>query len=87
MWLDTGIGPGKKYLEYKSDDLSDASSPSEMEFVLKFSICQNDKACQTEESDDKVDLKCIEDDAEIKKKVRCLDLISLVLYFCFSIVT
>lgn len=46
MLLETEFGQSKKYWEYKVED----STPSpELEFVLKFSICQNDKACQTEE--------------------------------------
>ncbi|KAJ8961959.1 hypothetical protein NQ314_005861 [Rhamnusium bicolor] len=46
MMLENEYGQSKKYLEYK---LEDSPSP-DMEFVLKFSICQNDKACQTEEA-------------------------------------
>lgn len=46
MLLETEFGQSKKYWEYKLEN----STPSpELEFVLKFSICQNDKACQTEE--------------------------------------
>lgn len=71
MWLETGFGQGKKYLEYKPEDLLDSSSTSsDMEFVLKFSICQNDKACQTEESQEKIEINCFEDDTEIKDLVR-----------------
>lgn len=70
MWLETGFGQGKKYLEYKSESLLDSSMPSEMEFVLKFSICQNDKACQTEESQEKNNMDHIEDDTEVKDLVR-----------------
>lgn len=60
MWLETGYGQGKKYLEYKSDNSSDSTTLSGEEFVLKFSICQNDKACQTEELlDEKTDTNCV----------------------------
>lgn len=59
MLVETGFGQSKKYLKYKCEDVLDSSSTaSEMEFVLKFSICQNDKGCQTEESpeEDKVEV-------------------------------
>lgn len=60
MWLETGFGPGKKYLEYKPEDSSFASTmSSDLEFVLKFCICQNDKACQTEDlPDEKIGNNC-----------------------------
>lgn len=44
MYLDSDSGTSKKYLEYKTVDNVFNSS----EFVLKFNICQNDKACQTD---------------------------------------
>lgn len=46
MMLENEFGQSKKYWEYK---LKDTTPPPNLEFVLKFSICQNDKACQTEE--------------------------------------
>ncbi|KAJ8920458.1 hypothetical protein NQ315_005326 [Exocentrus adspersus] len=46
MLLETEFGQSKKYWEYR---LEDTTPSPELEFVLKFSICQNDKACQTEE--------------------------------------
>lgn len=39
MYIDSEYGFAKKYLEYKSESGA---------FVLKFNICQNDKACQTD---------------------------------------
>lgn len=44
MYIDSEYGFSKKYLEYKVDDNIWSTS----DFVLKFNICQNDKACQTE---------------------------------------
>lgn len=44
MYVDSEQGTSKKYLEYKSAENVWNTS----EFVLKFNICQNDKACQTD---------------------------------------
>lgn len=78
MWLETGFGQGKKYLEYKSEDsLDTASTPSEMEFVLKFSICQNDKACQTEELQENIGINCNEENTEKKNMVMYLKILTL----------
>lgn len=44
MYVDSEYGTSKKYLEYKSAENVWSTS----EFVLKFNICQNDKACQTD---------------------------------------
>lgn len=44
MYLDSEQGTSKKYLEYKSVDDAFTSS----DFILKFNMCQNDKACQTD---------------------------------------
>lgn len=73
MWLESGFGQGKKYLEYKTEDLSDSSStPPEMEFVLKFSICQNDKACQTEDSiGEKNEVISVEENSANKVRYKC----------------
>ncbi|VEN44481.1 unnamed protein product [Callosobruchus maculatus] len=46
MILEMELGQSKKYREYKPEELDSAQ---ELEFILKFSICQNDKACQTED--------------------------------------
>nr|CAH7741890.1 unnamed protein product [Callosobruchus chinensis] len=46
MVLEMELGQSKKYREYKPEELDSAQ---ELEFILKFSICQNDKACQTED--------------------------------------
>lgn len=45
MYLISEYGALKKYLEYKE---SDGIWSSSSEFILKFNICQNDKACQTD---------------------------------------
>lgn len=44
MYIDSEYGLAKKYLEYKREDGTWNTSG----FVLKFNICQNDKACQTD---------------------------------------
>ncbi|XP_018580144.1 uncharacterized protein LOC108917844 isoform X2 [Anoplophora glabripennis] len=55
MLLETEFGQSKKYWEYKLEE----STPSpDLEFILKFSICQNDKACQTEEMSE-LDFKAV----------------------------
>ncbi|KAJ8981773.1 hypothetical protein NQ317_002367 [Molorchus minor] len=48
MLLENEYGQSKKYYKYKFFDDDSAPLP-DAEFVLKFSICQNDKASQTEE--------------------------------------
>lgn len=47
MYIDSEYGFAKKYLEYKGDSSGDGGWDTS-EFVLKFNICQNDKACQTD---------------------------------------
>lgn len=54
--LENEFGQSKKYFEYKM--MGDLWSKSEPEFVLKFSVCQNDKSCQTDDS--KLDFEAIE---------------------------
>lgn len=44
MYIDSDYGLSKKYSEYKTAD----GLWKTAEFVLKFNICQNDKACQTD---------------------------------------
>lgn len=45
MYIDSEYGFAKKYLEYKPVD---NNLWNESDFILKFNICQNDKACQTD---------------------------------------
>ncbi|CAH0559690.1 unnamed protein product [Brassicogethes aeneus] len=50
MYLETEQGNSKKYCKYYLEENSDShSEESNEDFVLKFSICQNDKACQTDD--------------------------------------
>lgn len=64
IWLETAFGQSKQYMEYKLED-TDNNSSQELEFTLKFSIVQNDIACQTDEGLEFIErdaLKEIEDD-------------------------
>ncbi|CAH2004226.1 unnamed protein product [Acanthoscelides obtectus] len=55
MVLEMELGQSKKYREYKEEELDTAERPHETEFVLKYNIHQNDKACQTDEGAAKIE--------------------------------
>ncbi|XP_044258861.1 uncharacterized protein LOC123007557 [Tribolium madens] len=48
MYMETDYNMRKKYCEYKN-------GPKNMEFVLKYLVCQNDKGCQTDDVDAEVE--------------------------------
>lgn len=62
MFLENEHGQNKKYFEYRIENLSPSSLP-QLGFVLKFSVCQNDKGCQTEQTP-KCESPMITDDCE-----------------------
>lgn len=63
MYMENDYSMRKKYCEYKVKN-----GPTNMEFVLKYLVCQNDKGCQTEDVD--AEVEAINSDRELKDERR-----------------
>ncbi|RZC35177.1 DUF4603 domain containing protein [Asbolus verrucosus] len=50
MYMENDYSMRRKYCEYKMKN-----GPTNVEFVLKYLVCQNDKSCQTEDADAEVE--------------------------------